>query len=89
MFLECNGNVFPIYTEIWAKTARIHGVFMLRSKPVQQNYLHFFKDFKQKSALYRLIRLRLLVKMFLMDIILPPFFQKITNQRMHSKGSWG
>ena len=58
-----------------------------RSKPVQQNYLHFFKDTKQKNALYRLIRLRLLVKMFLMEIILPPFFQKISNQRMHCKGS--
>ena len=58
-----------------------------RSKPVQENYLHFFKDIKQKNALYRLIRLRLLVKMFLMEIILPPFCQKISNQTMHSKGS--
>ena len=43
--------------------------FLLRTKPIQRNYRHFFKDFKQKSALCRLMPLRLLVKNFLMQII--------------------
>ena len=42
---------------------------LLHRKPVQRNYLHFFKDFKQKFALFRLIRPRLIVKMLLMEII--------------------
>ena len=38
-----------------------------RSKPVQRIYKHFFKDFEPRSALPRLIRLRLLVKMILIE----------------------
>ena len=43
---------------------------MLESKPVPRNYKNFLKDFQRESARYMLIRLRLLVKLFLMDIIL-------------------
>ena len=44
--------------------------FLLRTKPVQRNYRHFFKDFKQKSTLFRLMPLLLILKIFLMEIIL-------------------
>ena len=42
---------------------------LLHRTPVQRNHLHFFKEFKQKFLLYRLMRLRLLVKMLLMEIM--------------------
>ena len=43
---------------------------LLSSKQIQQNYNDFFNYFQPRSALYGLMRLRLLVKMHFMDIIL-------------------
>ena len=40
------------------------------SKPMQRIYLHFFKYYKLKTLLCKLMRLRLLVKVILMDITL-------------------
>ena len=57
--LFLNGKVTEI-CELWV---------LLRSKPVQRNYRHFFEDFIPKSAFYELIKLRVLVKTLLMEII--------------------
>ena len=43
---------------------------LLHSKSLQQNYHRSFRNFKPKSVLYRLMRLRWLVKTLAMDIIL-------------------
>ena len=59
--------------------------FLLHIKPVKRNYLHSFKDFKPKSTLCRLIRLRLPVKMLLMEII---FQLKVIINKETTKKLW-
>ena len=61
--------------------------FLLHSKPIQQNYKHSSKHFKPKSVLYRLMRLRLLVKMLLMETILG--VKVIMNIVKMKKPFWG
>ena len=55
---------------------------LLRSKPIQQNYWHFLKDFKLKRALSGIMKERLLVKMLLMEIILGP---KVTMNQVATR----
>ena len=59
---------------------------VMRRKPVQQNYLHFFKDLKSKSTFCMLVKLRLLMKMLLMEIILGP--KVATNKSATKKPSF-
>ena len=57
---------FP-FRELLASTC---SSLLLPRKRVQQNYRHFFKDCKPKSAFWGLKKLRALVKTLLMEIIL-------------------
>ena len=57
---------------------------LLPSKHVQQNYKHFFKGFKTKSGLFRLMWLRLPVQMPLIEIILG---LKVTMNKARTEGN--
>ena len=46
--------------------------WLLRRKPIQQNYQYFFKDFEPKWALEGLMKLKLVLKMVLLEISLKP-----------------
>ena len=58
LVLEARSKLILFYTKFWIKRARFSAStctsLLLRSKPVQWNYRHFFWDFKSKSTFWGL-----------------------------------
>ena len=72
--LESTNQVIRFYTKFWVKklllaSSKCTSLLLGSSKPVQQNYRHFFKDFKPKCAFKELMQQRLLLKKLLIEII--------------------
>ena len=83
--LEARSKLILFCTKIWVNRARIFAstcTSLLCSKPVQRNYRHFPWDFKPKNGFYGLIKVRLLVKTNLMEIILG---LKVTMDQVKTK----
>ena len=72
--LEARSKLILFYTKCSANRVKLLAstctILLLQSKLVQRNYRHFFRDFKPRSKLKVLIKIRFLVKIHLMEIIL-------------------
>ena len=89
--LQARRKLILSYTKYWVYRATFLAStcssLVLRSKRVHWNYRHFFRDFKPKSAFSGLIKVRLLVKTLLMEIILT--WKGSTNQIKTKKLCFG
>ena len=86
-FIEPRNKSIWFYTKFWVIQALFLTSCFWRLKPVQRNYGHFFfLDFKPKWALEGLMKLKLHLKMLLIEIIFE--WKVIMNQKTKVKLSF-
>ena len=85
--LERRTNFIKFWTKFWIKQMKLLPSrctsLLLCIKPVQQNWLRFFKKFKKQCALLGLMKLKLLGETLLLTIFL---HQKVTKNQKMTKG---